>query len=91
MKHWFVVEESVNYGLHKSIILNQLRYHIGKNKEAQSCFFDGHYWFFRPRKAFWKFFPYIDYQVFCSHLSQLEGSGIIISSNNEFFTIPSEF
>jgi len=100
MNHSFDVDEAVEYGVNKAVLINHLRYWLTKNKANESNCNDGYYWTYNSSKAFGLLFPYFNPKSIGRWLRELENDGILVSTDKynklsfdktKWFTIPFEF
>lgn len=72
-------------GLNEAIVLQQIKYWIGKNMEDQekytTHFKDGRWWTFNKISAWEKQFPFWSYNTVKRTISSLENLGILVSGN----------
>ena len=57
--HIFNVDDAVNYGVEKAIILQNMRFWLDKNRANGTNLHDGYYWTFNSVEAYLELFPYL--------------------------------
>ena len=99
-EHHFRIEDAVEYGVEKAILLYNIEYWLGKNKANGKNLKDGYYWTYNSSTAFFKLFPYLSVRSISRWLKQLEDDGIILSTykynkfgadKTKWYTIPSKY
>lgn len=97
--HSFDVEDAIQYGVEKAILLFNLRFWLTKNKANKTNIHDGYYWTYNSREAFAELFPYMNPRTIGRYMQELEEQGIVKSGKynktawdrTKWYTIPSEF
>ena len=81
--HVFSVDDAVQYGVEKAVILQNIRFWLEKVKanDKDDHKHDGYYWTYNSARAFAEIFPYYNKSKVHRLLTQLEGEGAIISGN----------
>lgn len=79
--HVFLVDDAVEHGIEKAVILYNLRFWLDKvkanNKERSKH--EGYYWTFNSVTAFKELFPYLSEGQLQRHLKGLEKDGVILA------------
>lgn len=81
--HHFRVEDAVNHGVDKAVILSNLRFWLSLNKDKKSkphCH-DGYYWVYNSAKELATLFPYFTQSKVQRLLKQLEKDKVILVGN----------
>jgi len=102
--HHFNVDEAIQYGVNKAILLHNLRFWLIKNKankKHRHKYTDGktYYWTYNSGEAFGKLFPYLKPKSILKWLKELEKDGVLLSGNfnktkydhTKWYTIKAEF
>lgn len=98
--HSFNIDDAVNHGIEKAILLHNMRHWLDKNKANDSNDYDGFIWTYNTTKAFGELFPYMKQKSISRWLNELEKDGIVKSSKEynkmkfdrtKWYTIPSEY
>ena len=79
--HAFIVDDAVEYGLDKAILLQHIRFWIHQNKGKKSHTHDGKVWMFQSAADMSKHYPYWSRQKISRLLREMEEQGLIISGN----------
>ena len=81
--HVFSVDDAVQYGVEKAVILQNIRFWLEKVKanDKDEHKHDGYYWTYNSARAFAEIFPYYNKSKVHRLLTQLEEDGVIISGN----------
>lgn len=81
--HVFSVDDAVQYGVEKAVILQNIRFWLEKVKanDKDDHKHDGYYWTYNSARAFAEIFPYYNKSKVHRLLTQLEEDGAIISGN----------
>ncbi len=81
--HVFSIDDAIEHGVEKAVILQNLRFWLDKvkanNKDTHKH--DGFYWTYNSARAFAELFPYFTERKIQRLLTQLEEDGIIMSGN----------
>ncbi|AUR98121.1 hypothetical protein NVP1247A_47 [Vibrio phage 1.247.A._10N.261.54.E12] len=97
--HTFKVEDAIEHGIEKAVLLYNLRYWISKNIANNKHAHDGFVWTYNSQEAFSRLFPYMSPQKIGRILRSMEEDGLISSANynragydrTKWYTIPSMF
>ena len=97
--HLFNIEEAELYGVHKAILIYNIRYWLEKNQVNDKNWVDGFYWTYNSAEAFAKMFPYMSASSIMRWLGEMEKDGIIKTANHnknsfdrtKWYTIVKEF
>lgn len=97
--HTFKVDDAIEHGIEKAVLLYNLRYWISKNIANNKHSHDGFVWTYNSQEAFSKLFPYMSPQKIGRILRSMEDDGLISSANynkagydrTKWYTIPSMF
>jgi hypothetical protein len=98
--HAFNIEEAVEHGVEKAILLYNIRFWLEKNKANETNARDGYYWTYNSSTAFARLFPYLSEQSIRRWMTELEKKGVLLSSQKynkssfdktKWYTIPSEY
>lgn len=81
--HHFEVEDAIQCGVEKAVLLYNLRFWLDKVRanDNDRHKHDGYYWTYNSARAFGKLFPYYTERKIHRMLDQLESDGFIISGN----------
>lgn len=81
--HVFSVDDAVQYGVEKAVILQNIRFWLEKVKanDKDEHKHDGYYWTYNSARAFAEIFPYYNKSKVHRLLTQLEEDGVIVSGN----------
>lgn len=81
--HHFEVEDAIQCGVEKAVLLYNLRFWLDKVRanDKDRHKHDGYYWTYNSAKAFGKLFPYYTERKIHRMLEQLEEAGLVISGN----------
>jgi hypothetical protein len=77
MEHHFNIDDAIKYGLHESIILNNIRFWVKKNQSNKKHFYNGFYWTYNSINAFCDLFPYLSYDQIRRSLENLQKNNAI--------------
>lgn len=99
MEHSFNIDDAVNYGIEKAVIIKNLSFWIAKNMANKKHVYDGYCWTYNSASAFAELFPYMSAQKIARLLRELESDEIIKTGNynkvgydrTKWYTIPSLF
>ena len=85
MEHHFKVEEAIKHGIGKAVLIYNLKFWLGKNKEKGKNIHEinnkKYYWTFNSTSAFSEIFPYFTQSSIKRWLVQLEQKGVILSGS----------
>jgi hypothetical protein len=81
MDHSFDVDDAVEHGVEKAVILHNLRFWIMKNMANEKNQYDDHTWTYNSSIAFERLFPYLSARKVARMLRELEEDGVLISGN----------
>ena len=81
--HMFSVDDAIEHGVEKAVIIQNLRFWLEKVKgnDKDGHKHDGYYWTYNSARAFAEIFPYFNKSKVHRLLTQLEDDGIIMSGN----------
>tara|TARA_X000001388_G_C2226667_1_gene121403 strand:+ start:1133 stop:1738 length:606 start_codon:yes stop_codon:yes gene_type:complete len=79
--HAFVVDDAVNYGLDKAILLQHIRFWINQNQDKETHVHDGKAWMYQSAAEMAKHYPYWNRQKIARLLRDMETEGLIVSGN----------
>ncbi len=79
--HAFVVDDAVNYGLDKAILLQHIRFWINQNQDKETHIHDGKAWMYQSASEMAKHYPYWNRQKIARLLRDMETEGLIVSGN----------
>ena len=79
--HAFIVDDAVEYGLDKAILLQHIRFWIHQNEGKKSHTHDNKVWMFQSAADMAKHYPYWSRQKISRLLREMEEQGLIISGN----------
>lgn len=81
--HYFDVEDAMQYGVEKAIILSNIRFWLNnnKNKDLSVVKHDGYYWMYNTAKDMSNVLPYFTQSKVQRLLKQLEDDGVLIVGN----------
>ena len=79
--HAFIVEEAVEYGVEKAILLQHIRFWCMQNKHKDTHNHDGKVWMYQSVSDMRKHYPYWSGQKIGRLLRDMEATGLILSSN----------
>lgn len=75
--HHFSVEDAIEHGIEKAILLQNLRFWLDHAKANNRNVYDGYHWIYNSAEAFAKLFPYMSSKKIAKLLKELEIEGII--------------
>ena len=79
--HAFIVEEAVEYGVEKAILLQHIRFWCNQNKNKDTHYHDGKVWMYQSVSDMRKHYPYWSGQKIGRLLRDMESNRLIISGN----------
>ena len=79
--HAFIVDDAVEYGLDKAILLQHIRFWIHQNEGKKSHTHDNKVWMFQSAADMAKHYPYWSRQKISRLLREMEDDELIISGN----------
>jgi len=77
--HCFDIEFATKYGIIESILYENIKHWVDKNKANENNYHDGYYWTYNSTKAFSKLFPYTSERTISRALKHLEDEKLIKS------------
>ena len=80
--HVFNVDDAVEHGMEKAVILQNMRFWLDKNKANGTNLYDGYYWTYNSAEAFYKLFPYFkSAKVIQRLLKSMVAEGLLLDGN----------
>ncbi len=80
--HIFNVDDAVEHGMEKAVVLQNMRFWLYKNKANGTNLHDGYYWTYNSAEAFFKLFPYFkSAKVIQRLLKSMVEDGLLLASN----------
>lgn len=77
--HKFDVEDAVEFGVNKAIILQHLKFHMENNQDIDEFNIQGHVWCYARLSALGKMYPYFTKSSISRWLRELEEDGVVES------------
>ena len=80
--HIFNVDDAVEHGMEKAVILQNMRFWLDKNKANGTNLHDGYYWTYNSAEAFFKLFPYLkSAKIIQRLLKSMVAEGLLLAGN----------
>ncbi|WP_201539108.1 hypothetical protein [Psychrobacter sp. 1044] len=80
--HIFNVDDAVEHGVEKAVILQNMRFWLDKNKANGTNLHDGYYWTYNSAEAFFKLFPYLkSAKIIQRLLKSMVAEGLLLAGN----------
>ena len=80
--HIFNVDDAVEHGMEKAVVLQNMRFWLDKNKANGTNLHDGYYWTYNSAEAFFKLFPYFkSAKVIQRLLKSMVSEGLLLAGN----------
>ena len=79
--HAFNVQEAVQYGIEKSLLLQHIRFWCNQNKDRETHKHDDKVWMYQSASDMCHHYPYWSRQKISRLLREMEADGLIVSGN----------